>query len=651
LNAVVTVTDGDLDVASDFIAIGNAIVFEDDGPSISATNPPSFIPNTAGAQVEGTFTLAYGTDGAFADSSLQLSDSLQLSWVDPLSGYSFVKSTDGTSSTLYVAYKTGDPAKPLFEVLVTNDGTYKFTLLDPAPSESNTVSNALAGISGGSNLASYTIPGSAFNNDFSLLLTATDKNGASTLTISSTELGIGGNTIQQQFDEVLNVDIQPIGSGGAETIILDTVSVGISNAGSLKAGDLFILTTYYVDPDASGPILPVVDSETVSYDGSGALIFDGFLPGLTVDYVAFEAVSKNVIFKITGIGLDYEVITPPGDYLYSFKLVAIDGDSDEDAGQFTVLIDGDNDGEWGIAPIVLDLDGDGVELLSVEEGVFFDYGQGFVASAWVSLDDGLLVYDYNNDGRIAEASEFVFTMWGNDPDIATDMQALAAYFDADAKGVKDGVLDANDVAWSYFGLWQDLNVDGVQDEGELFYLADWGITGISLAYNADSTSYSAADGDVFVYGQMAVTLADGSTMLAEDVAFADAPPHTSVVDPQTTDLLPVLESPEFSEETTSEDVVIPETEPAEADLSGVADLVNQFVAENVTSDETLVEYQQELALTPDDSAFDANMDACFSEPNADAIVALDASDLTTPDPADDGLGHTADLVDDFSYNV
>ena len=531
-----TIIDKDGDTQNATLNIGSNLVFLDDGPSISVTDALAdankdgiadspiiaFIPNTAGAQAAGTYMLAYGSDGAFADSSLQLSDSPQLNWLDPLSGYSFVKDVDGQASTVYVAYKTGDSTKPLFQVLVKNDGTYEFTLLDPAPSESNTVSNVLAGISGGSNLASYTIPGSAFNNDFSLLLTATDNKGASTLTISSTELGIGGNTIQQQFDEVLKVDIQPIGSGGAETIILDKVSVGIANTGSLKAGDSFILATYYVDPDANGPILPDVDSETVVYDGSGELIFEGFLPGLTVDYVEFGAVSKNVNFKITGIGLDYEVITPPGDYSYSFELVAKDGDSDTAADQFTVFIDGDNDGDWGVTPIVLDLDGDGVELLSVEEGAVIDYGQGFVASAWMSSDDALLVYDYNNDGQITEANEFVFTMWGTNSDVSTDMQALAAYFDADANGVKDGVLDANDTAWSYFGAWQDLNVDGVQDEGEFAYLADWDITGIALFYDADSTTYAAADGDVLVYGQMTVTYTDGSTGMAQDVAFAVA---------------------------------------------------------------------------------------------------------------------------------
>ena len=135
--------------------------------------------------------------------------------------------------------------------------------------------------------------------------------------------------------------------------------------------------------------------------------------------------------------------------------------------------------------------------------------------AWVSPSDGLFAYDYNADGLITEAKEFVFTMWGQDPDVATDMQALGAYFDTN----HDGVFDSNDDAWQYFGIWQDLNTDGVQQEGEFYDLAHWSIESIALEYNDDSSAYSAADGDVQVFGQMAVTYSDGTTGLAEDAAF------------------------------------------------------------------------------------------------------------------------------------
>ena len=136
--------------------------------------------------------------------------------------------------------------------------------------------------------------------------------------------------------------------------------------------------------------------------------------------------------------------------------------------------------------------------------------------AWTAASDGLLAYDYNQDGEIMEAQEFVFTMWGTDPDVATDMQALAAYFDSN----HDGIFDANDQAWEYFGVWQDLNTDGVQQEGEFNYLDYWGIDSIALEYDEGSSAYITADGDVQVYGQMTVSYDDGSTGLAEDVAFA-----------------------------------------------------------------------------------------------------------------------------------
>ncbi|MCP9804143.1 hypothetical protein KBY75_11250, partial [Cyanobium sp. T1G-Tous] len=355
-------------------------------------------------------------------------------------------------------------------------------------------------------------------------------------------------------------------------------------------------------------------------------------------------------WRVGGISFSGGSRELPINDFYTVDVFDADGDKLTDAFKITF----DPNIANPVTPVALDLDGSGsIDYLSVPSGVLLDPdGNGALSQfGWISSGDGILVYDYNSDGLISEGREFIFTMWGENPAVATDMQALAAYFDVDVNGVKDGVLDANDTAWSYLGVWQDLNVDGVQDDAEFVYLADWGITGIALAYNSDSTSYAAADGDVFVYGHMAVTLADGSIMLADDVAFADAPPDTSAVDPQATEPLSVLESPEFSAETTSEDVVIPETEALEADLVAVADLVNQFVAENVVSEETLVEYQQELPLTPDDSAFDANIDAGFIEPTADAIVALDAADFTTPDPADGGLGHAADLVDDFSYTV
>ena len=144
----------------------------------------------------------------------------------------------------------------------------------------------------------------------------------------------------------------------------------------------------------------------------------------------------------------------------------------------------------------------------------------------MARNDGLLVYDYNNDGQITEAKEFVFTSWGGNPDVATDIQALAAYFDSN----QDGALDSQDSAWDAFGVWQDLNTDGVQQDGEFSNLANWGIESIALSYDVDSQAYAAAEGGVQVYGQMTVTYEDGTTGLAEDMALAVQPVETTTAD-------------------------------------------------------------------------------------------------------------------------
>ena len=60
-------------------------------------------------------------------------------------------------------------------------------------------------------------------------------------------------------------------------------------------------------------------------------------------------------------------------------------------------------------PLVLDLDGDGVELVNADgwNGVQFDFnGNGIkTATQWVKSDDGLLVWDRNNNGAIDDGSE------------------------------------------------------------------------------------------------------------------------------------------------------------------------------------------------------------------------------------------------------
>lgn len=134
----------------------------------------------------------------------------------------------------------------------------------------------------------------------------------------------------------------------------------------------------------------------------------------------------------------------------------------------------------GVAPVAVDLDGDGLELTSVTNGVSFDIDNDGAKEqmSWVGADDGLLVFDYNSDGKVTEAKEFVFTL--HDENAKTDLEAIRNVFDTN----QDGLLDAQDDAWENFAIWQDKNQDAMTQDGELFSLDDLGYE--SLVLNSDN---------------------------------------------------------------------------------------------------------------------------------------------------------------------
>ncbi|WP_281855891.1 hypothetical protein [Litoreibacter halocynthiae] len=161
------------------------------------------------------------------------------------------------------------------------------------------------------------------------------------------------------------------------------------------------------------------------------------------------------------------------------------------------------------SPVILDLDGDGIEI-SFQLSVSFDVdNDGYLEqTSWAAADDGFLVIDLaadgsvgTGDGVIDQARELAFGLWG--PEGATDLQALAQATDEhgnlifDSNG--DGVLDSSDTLWSSFNVWQDVNQNGITDDGELLTLASLGITSINLTYD-DGTTYSDTDDDITVFG-------------------------------------------------------------------------------------------------------------------------------------------------------
>ncbi len=194
-------------------------------------------------------------------------------------------------------------------------------------------------------------------------------------------------------------------------------------------------------------------------------------------------------------------------------------------------------------PIVFDLDNDGIELSPLtKSSTFIDIdGDTYLENTgWVSADDGLLVLDLNEDGIIDQTNELVLTEWAEDA--KTDLEALQIAFDTN----DDLVFNSLDERFSEFRVWQDLDQDGVVDEGELRTLEEVGIVSIDLDLTSieDAEVWTDLDGDGVVddneltgelssadapvienrdgniiYRSAAIEWEDGSAGNAYDVAF------------------------------------------------------------------------------------------------------------------------------------
>ncbi|NLS02725.1 type I secretion C-terminal target domain-containing protein, partial [Rhizobium sp. P32RR-XVIII] len=164
-----------------------------------------------------------------------------------------------------------------------------------------------------------------------------------------------------------------------------------------------------------------------------------------------------------------------------------------------------------IDPIVLDLDHNGVALTSLDNGVQFDINADGHKDqiAWTAGSDGILALDVDGNGKIDNGSE-IFS-----PHFAGGSYAdgLAALSTLDSN--HDGKVDAADEAFSKLTVWQDLNHNGITDNGELSSLADHSISSISL----DASASDAQINGQSILADGSYTLADGSTGHFVEVAF------------------------------------------------------------------------------------------------------------------------------------
>jgi large repetitive protein len=192
-------------------------------------------------------------------------------------------------------------------------------------------------------------------------------------------------------------------------------------------------------------------------------------------------------------------------------------------------------------PVILDLNGDSVHFTSLQNSnvtmdVNFDGIQDKMA--WACNDDGVLVWDKDQNHQITDASEFGFQTLK--ADAQTDLEGLQAL---DTNG--NGLLDAGDDKFAEFAVWQDANGNGKTDANEFKTLGELNIASINLKSDGQMrdagtllASSGSGESDAVVMGNAAFTRTDGSTGLVADAMLAYEPGHaTAAADAQVAEVV------------------------------------------------------------------------------------------------------------------
>ena len=117
----------------------------------------------------------------------------------------------------------------------------------------------------------------------------------------------------------------------------------------------------------------------------------------------------------------------------------------------------------------------------------------------------------DDDGREYAISAQPIDLPDDVEDAASDLAGLRAF---DSNG--DGALTAEDVRFAEFGIWRDIDSDGVVDDGETQSLAEAGIASFNLAGAAvDGTTQT---GEVAIVNTGSFTLTSGETREFADAA-------------------------------------------------------------------------------------------------------------------------------------
>ncbi|EPR09122.1 hemolysin erythrocyte lysis protein [Sphingobium indicum IP26] len=480
-----TAVDGDGDMVSQQINFGQTISFKDDAPTLTSVADLS-VNNAVQTYSGNHIGFSYGADQA---------GSITLTHLTNIAGITY--SGDGTGTV--TASVNGHP---YFTVSIDQTtGDYTVNVLETRPVVETPLS--FTNIASG-NYTTVTLPGGQIFDGVSFANGTTTAqqftNDGSTINPSGNGFGVANNLVNDN-EGFLFSSPKSASLGFDVNFQPNTSTVTIS------------WSTYNGSTPAGGAPALQSGTLTVTKDASG-IAHVNIDPSLDFDHmvVRFDYADKDQA-RVENFSVTKQVI--PDDQILSFAVTVTDKDGDVvSSSTAATTIDLTFKGGAPVPPVAIDLDGDGLEFVGLSAGVTHDYGQGEVATAWVSSDDGLLAHVTGSGYDIVFADDA--------PNAASDLEGLRLAYDSNG----DGVFDARDAAFAEFGVWQDANGNGAVDAGEFKSLADFGIASIELT--ADGKGYAAANGDVTVLGEASFTRTDGTKGTIGDVMFATGAKESDV---------------------------------------------------------------------------------------------------------------------------
>ena len=142
----------------------------------------------------------------------------------------------------------------------------------------------------------------------------------------------------------------------------------------------------------------------------------------------------------------------------------------------------------GKDPLIIDFSNDGLDASNKKKGIPFDFNNDGKNEMyyWVGPDEGFLVVDINQNGKVDSGAE----LFGNSTLLSDGSYASHGYhaiLEYDTN--EDMKISVEDASYHTIMVWRDLNQNGKSSKNEIFSLQEVGIERISIVPDLELSEY------------------------------------------------------------------------------------------------------------------------------------------------------------------